>query len=131
MSYEKQTWVTGEVITAEKLNHIEGGVEANDNFKVFTFNVTESSGTYTVTLEDAQIEDIFACARDGLIPFARILKYSDGAVEDYSYIPLYVTSYGVFFGTLAICNGSQLVMTTVNCIGGSIGYLYNSIELNS
>lgn len=28
MSYEKQTWQTGDVITAEKLNHIEDGVEA-------------------------------------------------------------------------------------------------------
>lgn len=26
MAYEKQTWVTGEVITAEKLNHIEEGI---------------------------------------------------------------------------------------------------------
>lgn len=28
MAYEKQTWVTGEVITEEKLNHIEEGVAA-------------------------------------------------------------------------------------------------------
>lgn len=26
MSYEKQTWTTGEVITAEKLNHMEDGI---------------------------------------------------------------------------------------------------------
>lgn len=26
MSYEKQTWVTGETITAEKLNHMEDGI---------------------------------------------------------------------------------------------------------
>ncbi len=26
MSYEKQTWTTGETITAEKLNHIEDGI---------------------------------------------------------------------------------------------------------
>ena len=26
MAYEKQTWVTGEVITEEKLNHIEDGI---------------------------------------------------------------------------------------------------------
>ena len=26
MAYEKQTWVTGEVITKEKLNHIEDGI---------------------------------------------------------------------------------------------------------
>lgn len=28
MSYEKQTWVTGDVITAEKLNHMEDGIDA-------------------------------------------------------------------------------------------------------
>lgn len=27
MAYEKQTWVCGETITAEKLNHIEDGIE--------------------------------------------------------------------------------------------------------
>lgn len=27
MSYEKQTWVNGEVITANKLNHMEDGIE--------------------------------------------------------------------------------------------------------
>lgn len=31
MSYEKQTWTSGEVITAEKLNHIEDGVTANSD----------------------------------------------------------------------------------------------------
>ena len=28
MSYTKYTWVTGEVITADKLNHMEDGIEA-------------------------------------------------------------------------------------------------------
>ena len=27
MSYEKQTWVCGETITADKLNHMEEGIE--------------------------------------------------------------------------------------------------------
>ena len=26
MSYEKQTWVTGEIVTADKLNHMEDGI---------------------------------------------------------------------------------------------------------
>ena len=30
MSYEKQIWVTGEVITANKLNHIEDGIKSVD-----------------------------------------------------------------------------------------------------
>lgn len=29
MSYEKQTWVNGEVITADKLNHMENGIESS------------------------------------------------------------------------------------------------------
>ena len=29
MAYEKQTWVTGEVITAEKLNHMEDGISGS------------------------------------------------------------------------------------------------------
>lgn len=28
MAYEKQTWATGQVITADKLNHMESGIEA-------------------------------------------------------------------------------------------------------
>lgn len=31
MSYEKQTWTTGDIITAEKLNHIENGIESGSN----------------------------------------------------------------------------------------------------
>ena len=27
MSYDKNTWVTGDVITAEKMNHIEEGLK--------------------------------------------------------------------------------------------------------
>lgn len=30
MAYEKQTWATGQVITAEKLNHMENGIEEAD-----------------------------------------------------------------------------------------------------
>lgn len=29
MSYEKQTWTTGDTITAEKLNHMEDGINAS------------------------------------------------------------------------------------------------------
>lgn len=37
MAYEKQTWQTGDVITADKLNHIEDGIasggSADSTFK--------------------------------------------------------------------------------------------------
>ena len=32
MAYSKQTWVTGDVITAEKLNHMEDGIASSDDY---------------------------------------------------------------------------------------------------
>ena len=37
MSYEKTVWNTGDTITAEKLNHLEDGVEAVDDKDVVTY----------------------------------------------------------------------------------------------
>lgn len=37
MSYEKTVWNTGDTITAEKLNHLEDGVEAVDAKDVVTY----------------------------------------------------------------------------------------------
>ena len=44
MSYEKTTWQSGDVITAEKLNKIEDGItQGNNDFIVITF---EDRGSY-------------------------------------------------------------------------------------
>ncbi len=34
MAYEKQNWQTGDIITAEKMNYIEDGIETNSNFNL-------------------------------------------------------------------------------------------------
>lgn len=39
MAYEKQTWVTGEVITKEKLNHMEDGIADSGGSGVFIANL--------------------------------------------------------------------------------------------
>lgn len=54
MSYEKQTWASGDIITAEKLNHIEDGIEEpigyayseNENV-LFDETVTTRKSEYT------------------------------------------------------------------------------------
>lgn len=46
MAYTKQTWTTGDTITAEKLNHMEGGIESSNS------NFIKVSGT----LDSNQIE---------------------------------------------------------------------------
>ena len=44
--YEKQTWVTGETITAEKLNHMEDGISSGGVLVVHvTFNQGSATGT--------------------------------------------------------------------------------------
>lgn len=49
MSYEKQTWVTGDIITADKMNHMEDGI--SDAGKVMVLGSTYELSTETTTLD--------------------------------------------------------------------------------
>ena len=40
MSYEKQTWAMGDVITAERLNHMEDGIKAQQSIEYNTATPT-------------------------------------------------------------------------------------------
>ena len=70
MSYTKTTWQTGDTITAEKLNNIEGGIKANETAISqidagggdFIIAVTESGGSYTA---DKTIAEINAAKESG------------------------------------------------------------------
>ena len=53
MSYEKHTWQTGEVITAEKLNKIEEGIKS----PIFVCNaITETNGDYNLMCDKSSVE---------------------------------------------------------------------------
>ena len=56
MAYEKQTWNTGDVISAEKLNHMEDGI----GFPVYaTLTISSSDNTSaTCNLTRSEIEEI-------------------------------------------------------------------------
>lgn len=55
MAYEKHTWETGEVITAEKLNHIEDGFGLS-SVPILDFTVTHGpSDTYTSALTYSEL----------------------------------------------------------------------------
>ena len=51
MAYSKQTWATGDVVTAAKMNHIEDGIEAAEEYadSVGVLLVVESDGTLSKT----------------------------------------------------------------------------------
>lgn len=51
MSYEKYTWVTGEVITAEKLNHMEDGIAAANAAPIKSITIENTTENLVVIYE--------------------------------------------------------------------------------
>ena len=45
MAYAKQTWANGDIITAEKMNHIEDGIESTSSGGITIANIAVSSMT--------------------------------------------------------------------------------------
>lgn len=57
MAYNKTTWETGDVITAEKLNNIENGIAAIKG--VMSITLSEDGDTATLSATWQQISDAF------------------------------------------------------------------------
>lgn len=55
MAYEKQTWATGDTVTAAKLNHIEDGIAANNKFIV---TLTPNDETFSGGVMDKTVGEI-------------------------------------------------------------------------
>lgn len=63
MAYEKQTWSNGDTVTAEKLNHIEDGIAANNKFIVtLTPTAPDFSGTMDKTV--AEINEAYEAGQE-------------------------------------------------------------------
>ena len=60
MAYEKQTWTTGDIITAEKLNHIEDGI--GNGSDIFFINFRISGGEYSA---DKTYEELYNAVLNG------------------------------------------------------------------
>lgn len=78
MSYEKQTWQTGDVVTSAKLNHMEDGIAAGG---VLVVNVTYDAETEVSTCDKTAGEMWAACLSGGVV-----LLQTDGVVTYYDTI---------------------------------------------
>lgn len=58
MSYDKQNWQTGDVITANKLNHIEDGIANGGG--VVVVHVTEEDDTFTLDKTWNELQELLA-----------------------------------------------------------------------
>lgn len=87
MSYEKQTWVTGDVITAVKLNHMEEGIEASssDEFiPIFTIRY-DTTGKVTATC-DKTYEEVLAAIIANKCFRGKVIIDGRQGLEEYYYL---------------------------------------------
>lgn len=70
MPYIKNTWAAGDVITAAKLNHMEGGIEANDQKEAITDDLKAAllQIATKVAYVDADGEEYYQDLYDALYP---------------------------------------------------------------
>lgn len=81
MSYVKQTWQTGDVVTSAKLNHMEDGIAAGGGsggggVLVVTATATEEDGNTVQTLNNTWQE-----IHDAILSNGAVLRFSADGME--------------------------------------------------
>ena len=117
MAYTKQTWIDGEVITAEKLNHIEDGLENAGGGGAFVVNVAYDQNARTATADKTAAE-IYNAAQSGLVNF--VVAYAEDPYTLTDVCALTMASRGeedgydeAFYAfTFAFSNGQISVLLT-------------------
>ena len=82
MSYEKQTWQTGDVVTSAKLNHMEDGIAGGGGGLVVTVTETSSDDDTVYTMNKTW-QEIHDAAENGLVAVTYSSIDSD---TSYSYV---------------------------------------------
>ena len=89
MSYEKQTWQTGDVVTSAKLNHMEDGI-AGGGSGALAVTVTKTGFVYTADKTAGEIINalplVFEMQEiDGTVWIAQMQGYAEDAQSGYSF----------------------------------------------
>ncbi len=73
MAYEKQTWANGDLITAEKLNHMEDGIDESSLIEDFKITLTtDSVASYANPVVDksfSEIKDAYDSGKKVIVEF--------------------------------------------------------------
>ena len=84
MSYTKQTWATGDTVTATKLNHMEDGIAGAGGFDV-VIKLDKEIQDVSITASDCHLikgsyADVMAKASAGNYVTALIYSFVDGII---------------------------------------------------
>lgn len=118
MAYEKQTWTTGETITASKLNHMEDGIGAGGSGYdvVFNFRNVSNEANPTLAGSGASISDLIN-KLTALEPINMLITRYDATVAGSS----------ITFAIRENINVSTVQLTTDNGVNGIKCYAPTSI----
>ena len=114
MTYEKQTWTNGDVITAEKLNHMEDGIKDNENkdtIEVTFFTHCNNDSSIYLVSSSHTVEEVQAFIKAGKNIIATIHEedpHDSGATiqqASYSYYEAFNTK-NVYYITFYYFRGS-------------------------
>ena len=85
MAYTKQTWNCGDVISAEKLNHMEDGIEASGVDYPIVVHFEKVDGNWTA---DKEYSELRTAIENGT-PVKGCVKHNDGYNDNYYYMDMY------------------------------------------
>ena len=121
MAYEAHEWETGEVITADRLNHIEEGIESESE----KFIVTFSSNNNNELSADKTLQEIYDAWNGGKRVFGA--KYTG---IGFAYFPLTEASFAAVTFTYIYGHATNnIVMETFTLSFNTSNVLYKRYEL--
>lgn len=80
MSYEKQTWQSGDTITATKLNHIEDGIANGGRSMVIEMTFDRPAQNYTSTVLYSDVVDAYKSGTPILVHVPKQLDYTQSEI---------------------------------------------------
>ena len=129
MAYIKNVWQDGETIaTAERMNHIEDGIENIDTNKLNNSNIK----TETTTSDN----DTYSCnyINSTIIPVVKFSgdfnNYTENAVGSCNGLTINKPTITAFYGTMIVLKYSKNYCSQF-AIDINTGYMYSRVLLNS
>lgn len=128
MSYAKRTWVNGEVITAEKLNHMEDGIEGAGGGG-YDLVITVDCGSYDYYNEVGEIpianytiasgsiescEEKIANGQPVNVFLGYYQKYGDVNAPNILYCEMYISCFSVAYRIMEFSGGVLKVKYSSN-----------------
>lgn len=119
MSYTKQTWTTGETITATKLNHMEDGIEAAGVEYDFTSSLTPSIDSRGVSQAFYKITPSEAVSLT-VANATKISAYLLNGSTAYPLIVVYAYTGPGFFSIIVKSIYTSVQATTTSTVSGTL-----------